>query len=993
MNQSCFQSSAHIPEEQGIQEITGFLDVIDPLINQGRHRLHEGIQTLIQRQSNLPFAPSTVEKMLFANLAKLLLGRVSRTLVLELNVARLQGLLKGNTPKERFHSFLHRLRHREMAKAILQEYPVLARQLTISIDQWVTFSLDFLHHLCVDWQVIQTTFSPNKDLGMLVGLDWGMGDSHRGGRSVLIAKFSSGFQLVYKPRSLAIDVHFQELLRWLNNRGNHPPLRTLRILNRDTYGWVEFLVFEGCSSPEEIRRFYERQGSYLALLYALEATDFHFENLIAIGENPVLIDLETLFQARMAGISTTSLGQVTANTMSNSVLRVGLLPRRRWMNEKSEGIELSGLGGATGQLTPNDVLYLEGEGSDEMRFIRKSMKMPGGQNQPTLNGVKVDVLDYTEAITTGFTKVYRLLLQHRNQLLSNEGPLACFAEDEVRVVLRPTQIYSELLYESFHPDVLRNTLDRDRLFDRLWLNIEQQPYLAKVIAAERNDLWQDDIPLFTTCPNSRDIWSSSGQQIFNFFEESGMTSVQRRLQKFSEVDLKQQLWFIRASLTTLLTKMEQQQWSIFSLREPQNSASREQLLGSARAVGDYIEMLALCTEQEVSWIGLTLIKKKYWTLTPLRIDLYDGLPGVVLFLAYLGNLTQEKRYTVLAKAALRELQRQIEINKELLKSIGGFDGWGGVIYTLTQLSVLWDESELLNQAESLVDLLLPLIAEDERFDIIGGAAGCIGSLINLYHCKPSPTTLAAAIQCGDHLIAKAQPMEHGIGWILKNVGTKPLTGFSHGSAGIAWVLLELAALTGEERFRTTALEAIAYERSLFRPELGNWPDLRDFTDTVLQEKDNQYTCMTAWCHGAPGIGLARLRSFPYLDDAEIRAEINTALKTTLSQGFGGNHSLCHGDLGNLELLLQASQTLDEPYWKTEVNRLAAIILESIEKHGWLCGVPLGVETPGLMTGLAGIGYQLLRLTEPERVPSVLVLESPKLDSTVIQKAEKAIATR
>ncbi len=102
-----------------------------------------------------------------------------------------------------------------------------------------------------------------------------------------------------------------------------------------------------------------------------------------------------------------------------------------------------------------------------------------------------------------------------------------------------------------------------------------------------------------------------------------------------------------------------------------------------------------------------------------------------------------------------------------------------------------------------------------------------------------------------------------------------------------------------------------------------------------------------------------------------------ALRTTLAQGFGGNHSLCHGDLGNLELLLQASQVLPDPQWKAQTERIASAILESIDQHGWLCGVPLGVETPGLMTGLAGIGYGLLRLAEPERVPSVLTLEPPR----------------
>jgi hypothetical protein len=35
-----------------------------------------------------------------------------------------------------------------------------------------------------------------------------------------------------------------------------------------------------------------------------------------------------------------------------------------------------------------------------------------------------------------------------------------------------------------------------------------------------------------------------------------------------------------------------------------------------------------------------------------------------------------------------------------------------------------------------------------------------------------------------------------------------------------------------------------------------------------------------------------------------------------------------------------------------------------------------VETPGLMIGLAGIGYGLLRLARPNDVPSVLQLAAP-----------------
>ncbi len=53
-----------------------------------------------------------------------------------------------------------------------------------------------------------------------------------------------------------------------------------------------------------------------------------------------------------------------------------------------------------------------------------------------------------------------------------------------------------------------------------------------------------------------------------------------------------------------------------------------------------------------------------------------------------------------------------------------------------------------------------------------------------------------------------------------------------------------------------------------------------------------------------------------------------------------------------------------------------MILDSIDRHGWQCGGPEAVEMPSLMLGLAGIGYEMLRLAEPDLVPSVLVLAPP-----------------
>jgi lantibiotic modifying enzyme len=235
--------------------------------------------------------------------------------------------------------------------------------------------------------------------------------------------------------------------------------------------------------------------------------------------------------------------------------------------------------------------------------------------------------------------------------------------------------------------------------------------------------------------------------------------------------------------------------------------------------------------------------------------------------------------------------------------------------------------------------------------------------------------LEIAVQCGDHLLAHALQMPRGLGWNPQPANPGPLTGFSHGAAGISWALLELAAKTCEDRFRTAASEGIAYERSLFSAKACNWPDLRvGEAPGVDSARDPAF--VVAWCHGAPGIGLARLQCRRHLKDPLLDTEIEAAVKTTLANGFGANHSLCHGDLGNLELLRGAADSFPASPWAATADRVTTGILSDIKQGGWRCGNPLTVESPGLLTGIAGIGYGLLRCAEPHSVPSVLMLACP-----------------
>ena len=144
----------------------------------------------------------------------LILPKLNKTIVLELNVARVQGRLQGETPEERFQCFLQQLGQHENMLSLLEEYAVLARQLVETLDRWVMCELELLERLCADWEQIQATFLPAGDPGILIEIQQGAGDTHRGGHNVTILTWSSGFRLVYKPRTMMTDIHFQELLTW-----------------------------------------------------------------------------------------------------------------------------------------------------------------------------------------------------------------------------------------------------------------------------------------------------------------------------------------------------------------------------------------------------------------------------------------------------------------------------------------------------------------------------------------------------------------------------------------------------------------------------------------------------------------------------------------------------------------------------------------------------------------------------------------------------------
>lgn len=196
-----------------------------------------------------------------------------------------------------------------------------------------------------------------------------------------------------------------------------------------------------------------------------------------------------------------------------------------------------------------------------------------------------------------------------------------------------------------------------------------------------------------------------------------------------------------------------------------------------------------------------------------------------------------------------------------------------------------------------------------------------------------------------------------------------LGGFAHGSSGISASILRYAALKNDFVAETLGLKILEHDRSQFITEIKGWRDGREGLD--------KYDA-GCWCHGSAGIALSRLMISDKYSDNIINRELLIAKENIIKTGIGGNQSLCHGDLGNLEILRAIGTHFNDNEIKYFVqNYLSTLILKFKNGEAFKTGEDGTIPLVNLFMGEAGIGYGFLRQYDWENVPSILSLESPK----------------
>jgi len=320
----------------------------------------------------------------------------------------------------------------------------------------------------------------------------------------------------------------------------------------------------------------------------------------------------------------------------------------------------------------------------------------------------------------------------------------------------------------------------------------------------------------------------------------------------------------------------------------------------------------------------------------------------------------------LALEALAPTQEVIRRGRLPVTSLGGGTGIGSVIYGLVRAGELLGEPELLVDADRAAALITDdLVLNDQKYDTLAGAAGALLGFLALDKCG-SDIAIKRAGVIGRHLVgAQISTGSMRGGWPRPD--GQPLTGMSHGAAGISLALARLADSTDDDAVRRSAQMGLEFERSCFDEKSGNWPDLRLRSDADKADAPD-FPCR--WCHGAPGIGLARLGMCGIVSEVERLEDVEAALSATIACQPAMLDLICCGTFGRLEFLLEAGIRLDRPELVAMARaRAMQRLTDTTAGFTWARGGDH--ENLSFHQGVAGIGYVLLRLCEPGILPSVL----------------------
>jgi type 2 lantibiotic biosynthesis protein LanM len=843
-----------------------------------------------------------------------------------------------------FHAWVGGERGREH---VLGAFPELDRLLHLATDHCLRNTEEVLAAAGRDRPALAGALGAD---GRVVRVQPGLGDSHRGGRTVCVVRWDNGATTVYKPQRRSCHTLLRALQGILDPDGSFFGPLCPPALVRDTHMWQGFVAHSDIRAPGEdadtaAARYFRRFGRSSALLSMLGANDLHHENVIATADGPVVIDLETLVSLpELRGE-----GNLSAlwRDIEASPLNTLLFPVRT--RGGAIDVDLSALG----TVRPAESQRLRSytvvdAGTDDIRFdALPAAVQPGGANVAAVDGEVVDPRVWVDHITAGYGEARTLLERHRAAV----EEAASDGDWSVRQILRPTMLYARFLEASTHPAYLADKAARAALFDKLpHRHRGVDPDLgAQVARAETAALVDLDVPFFEVDADSRDLSvNGTAECVGQAVATTPREALRARIGAFFDRPPGRDPAYIRSSLSSSVDDA----WDTDTRR-----GRRAGLPGALPALTDVrswhasLADLVVGDSDHPSWMTPRLFG------AGLRLDaantlMYEG-GGLLVYLAQAaaaGQATGVDPGAIYAGAA----QEAVPGTPFPL----GASPFTGLLSTrVTGL-------ELRSRGVALgVPLPFPTLPDttglvveemsDEDFDYINGFGGYL--VYRAAHGDTDPGGPRPAELDPEPLLRR-----------LIEIDGPPDTydggglGLAHGRFGrIAAIASQVAAGTDTDGRARDHLErfAAAYLRE-------RW------SDEALGDRKAR----AGWCRGYAGVAYAAAEALTRVGygAADVRRALEPEIDQVVASDLTPDLSLCHGAAGRVAMLCVLADRLRWPQLRDEAARLNTAFLDRYGEHGWHSGIGAAPELPGFMLGLSGWHYVQLMLADPAvRLPLCL----------------------
>lgn len=408
------------------------------------------------------------------------------------------------------------------------------------------------------------------------------------------------------------------------------------------------------------------------------------------------------------------------------------------------------------------------------------------------------------------------------------------------------------------------------------------------------------------------------------------------------------------------------------------------LLNAAKSVEKYLSNFEVVSDNNGLYWDISHSFEGEWRYYD-NISLYAGSSGIIKFLVELYEVTGDEKYLNKAILAGKHIVFRYNSSDKLDKSFSKFaitTGLGGVAFSLNLLYDLTNDKIFFGTVQSILNKVVEEFNDEGYWSQQIGIVADAGTALILleygekYNINGWETILESF---GDYILENRQIDSQGkkfyVGLDLDFVGGptgKFNTGFPLGPAGVAFTLLKIWEVTGEERFfeGTKGIEEFYQFYSV------------DEGSILLPHylPGEEHICYVGYCGGPVGVARYFYEYYRLTGDDRYLNLFKQSIAgldvvhapLQRSEGFWEVDNYCCGTAGILELFLGAYIVTEDDKYLDKAKLTGELLLNRIHSSNkgsyWVQAFERKHpenETVGLgyYDGISGIATSLLHLYE------------------------------